>query len=67
MKEIYLPIFYFTEPHTRLSRVIAAACPVSLVQCRPHHENEPKEVEVERNRNKVTFSELFSKNVTVVS
>lgn len=47
MKEIYLKIFYFTESRTRLSHVIAATCPVSLVQCRPHHDNEPTEAEID--------------------
>lgn len=46
MKKIYLLIFYFAEPRIRLSRVTAATCPISLVQCRPHHDNEPTEVEV---------------------
>lgn len=29
------------EPRRLSSRVIAATCPVSLVQCRPHRDNEP--------------------------
>lgn len=37
---------YFVEPFTRLFRVTAAKCPISLVQCRPHHDNEPTEMEV---------------------
>jgi len=46
MKKIYLLMSYFVEPRIRLSHVNAATCPVSLVQCRPHHDNEPTEVEV---------------------
>jgi len=66
MSRLYLHLLIFClslNVERSLSRVITVICPVSLTQCRPHHDNEPTEMEVNENYTSVEYCFIFVGNM----